>query len=102
MSTFLRRDPAGWVSPLSRALAEALPRLYGEPPDALLGQLIGALTEAMERGELAVDLADPPPEGVEASEWPEAHLQALERSAIDTSSTTSRSSLSGRSRFRRK
>jgi len=82
MSTFLRRDPAGWVSPLSRALAEALPRLYGEPPDALLGQLIGALTEAMERGELAVDLADPPPEGVEASEWPEAHLQALERSAL--------------------
>lgn len=78
----LRRDPAGWVPPVGRALAEALPRLYGEPPDAFLGQLIGALTEAMERGELALDLADPPPDGVEASGWPDAHLQALSQSVL--------------------
>ena len=78
----LRRDPASWVSPVSEALAEALPRLYGEPPDAHLGDLIVALTRAMERGELAIDLDGAAPDGVEGGGWPEAHLQALGASAL--------------------
>ena len=82
MSTFRRRDPPSWVPPLSRALAEALPRLYGEPPDALLGDLIEALTRAMERGELAIDFAGAAPDGVQEGGWPEAHLQALGASVL--------------------
>ncbi len=78
----LRRDPAGWVPPVSEALAEALPRLYGERPDARLGELIEALTRAMERGELAIDLGGATPDGVQDGGWPEAHLQALRASVL--------------------
>ncbi|MFM9046201.1 MAG: ATP-dependent RecD-like DNA helicase [Cyanobium sp.] len=82
MSTMRRRDPPEWLNQVSQALGEALPRLYGEPPDALLGELIGALTRAMERGELAIDFEGEAPEGVQASGWPEAHLLALRASAL--------------------
>lgn len=82
MSTFPRRDPPSWVPPLSHALAEALPRLYGEPPNPLLAELIEALTRAMELGELAIDFEAAAPDGVQGSGWPEAHLQALGASAL--------------------
>jgi len=82
MSPFPRRDPSSWVAPLSQALAEALPRLYGEPPDPLLADLIEALTRAMERGELAIDFGGAAPDGVQGGGWPEAHLQALGASAL--------------------
>lgn len=82
MSTSQRRDPPPWLLPLSSALAEALPRLYGEPPDPLLSELIDALLRALERGDLAIDLEGPAPEGICTQGWPEAHRQALEASPL--------------------
>ena len=82
MSPTPRRDPPGWLPPLSAALAEALPRLYGQAPDPALETLIDALTRALERGELTIDLLGPAPEGVRPEEWPEAHRRALATSPL--------------------
>ena len=76
------REPPEWLAPLGRNLAEALPRLHGVPPDPLVGELIAALTAALERGELEVSLAGPAPEGVTAEGWPGLHRRALERSPL--------------------
>ncbi|MEB3324859.1 MAG: AAA family ATPase [Cyanobacteriota bacterium] len=82
MSTFQRRDPPRWLPPLSSALAEALPRLYGAPPEPLLTELMEALTRALEQGELAIDLQGPAPEGISTEAWPAAHRRALEASPL--------------------
>lgn len=82
MSTPLHRDPPPWVSPLGGALAEALPRLWGTPPDPLVVALIEALTRELERGELAIDLQGPAPAGLDAAGWPQAHRRALEASPL--------------------
>ncbi|MCT0214265.1 MULTISPECIES: AAA family ATPase [unclassified Synechococcus] len=79
--------PAGraqqpWHGPLAEAMAEALPRLYGVAPDPLLSELIRALTSALERGGLELDLTGPPPDGVSAAAWPAGHGAALERSGL--------------------
>jgi len=75
-------DTPAWLRALGAGLAEALPRLYGEDPDPLLGQLIAALGEALQRGELELGLAGPPPEGVEAEGWPERHRECLAASVL--------------------
>ncbi|MCP9818499.1 AAA family ATPase [Synechococcus sp. Cruz-9H2] len=68
------------LSPLGRALAEALPRLYGIKSDPLLAELIEALSAALVRGELHLPLDGPVPEGIVSLEhWPEGHRQALMR-----------------------
>ena len=82
MSTSLRRDPPRWLPPLSAALGEALPRLYGQPAEPELLELIDALTRALERGELTIDLRGPAPAGIRPETWPEAHRRALEISAL--------------------
>lgn len=82
MSTSRRRDPPPWLPPLSGALAEALPRLYGQPPEPPLLEVMDALTRALERGDLAIDLEGPAPEGVDGGLWPEAHRRALEDSPL--------------------
>lgn len=82
MSASPRRDPPPWLPPLSSALAEALPRLFGEPMLAPLSELIDALTRALERGELAIDLEGPAPEGIDPEGWPDAHRQALASSRL--------------------
>ncbi len=76
------RDPSPWLPALAGALVEALPRLVGERPDPLLSELITALTAALERGELALDLDGPAPEGLSCAAWPEGHRQALQASGL--------------------
>ena len=76
------REPPDWLAPLSRSLADALPRLHQVPADPLVGELIVALTAALERGELEVSLAGPAPDGVTAEGWPDDHQRALERSPL--------------------
>lgn len=80
--TSFRRDPPPWLPPLSNALAEALPRLYGQPPDPLLRELIDALTLALERGDLALALEGPAPPGIRSEGWPAEHQRALEASPL--------------------
>lgn len=75
-------DSPAWLQALGAGLAEALPRLHGEDPDPLVGQLIAALCEALQRGDLALPLAGPPPEGVEADGWPQRHRERLAASAL--------------------
>ena len=75
-------DTPAWLRALGAGLAEALPRLYGEAPDPLLGQLIAALGEALQRGEVELILAGPPPEGVEAEGWPQRHRERLAGSLL--------------------
>jgi exodeoxyribonuclease V alpha subunit len=82
MSPQTRREPPPWLPPLADALAEALPRLYGQPADPPLQELLVALTRALERGELAIDLEGPAPEGLHSPGWPEVHRRALERSPL--------------------
>ena len=69
-------EPPDWLPPLGGSLAEALPRLHHAPPDPLVGQLIVALSAALERGDLEVSLGGAAPDGVVADGWP-GHLQAL-------------------------
>ena len=76
------RGPLPWQGPLAEAMAEALPRLYGVAPDPLLSELIGALTAALERGELELALQGPPPAGVSTEAWPTGHRTALQRSGL--------------------
>ena len=82
MSSTGRRDTPRWVAPLGEALAEALPRLYGTPAPGPLLELIEALTKALERGELTLDLRGPAPEGTSPEGWPEVHRRALEASPL--------------------
>ncbi|MFM7085776.1 MAG: ATP-dependent RecD-like DNA helicase [Cyanobium sp.] len=77
-----RPEAPAWQQALAGALAEALPRLLEEQPQPLLQELIGALTAALCRGEVGLDLAGEAPEGVSAALWPEAHRQALLDSAL--------------------
>jgi exodeoxyribonuclease V alpha subunit len=73
-----RRVSPPWLSPLSAALAEALPRLYGQPPEPALVALMDALTRALEQGELTIDLRGPAPEGIAAEGWPDLQRRLLE------------------------
>ncbi|AFY28091.1 ATP-dependent DNA helicase [Cyanobium gracile] len=71
-----------WVGALALSLAEALPRLHGTPPDPLVGELIAALTAALARGELELDLRGPRPAEVSEAAWPEGHRRALAASSL--------------------
>ncbi|MFN9924090.1 MAG: ATP-dependent RecD-like DNA helicase [Cyanobacteriota bacterium] len=77
-----RPDRPTWLASLSLALAEGLPRLHGVAADPLIGELITALTLALERGSVELDLAGPAPEGVTPGLWPESHLEALRQSPL--------------------
>lgn len=77
-----RRDPPPWLPPLSHALAEALPRLYGQLPDPPVLELIEALTLALERGDLAIALNGPAPPGIQSEGWPALHRSALAASPL--------------------
>jgi exodeoxyribonuclease V alpha subunit len=70
------------VGALGLGLAEALPRLHGTPPDPLVGELITALTAALARGELELDLRGPRPAEVSEAAWPEGHRRALAASPL--------------------
>ena len=74
--------PQPWADALGPSLAEALPRLYGTPPDPLIDELITALTAALGRGELELDLNGPPPAEVSGASWPQGHRQALASSPL--------------------
>jgi exodeoxyribonuclease V alpha subunit len=78
----LRRDLPAWLGPVAGALVEALPRLHGTASDPRLAELITALAHALAAGETDLDLAGPPPAGVEAAAWPGEHLRALEGSPL--------------------
>lgn len=83
MSTVSQRELPRWLPALGAALVEALPRLYGEASDPLLADLIRALTLALERGDLAIDLEGAAPVGIrEEMGWPEHHREALGASAL--------------------
>ncbi|MBD2549715.1 AAA family ATPase [Microcystis elabens FACHB-917] len=71
-----------WVGALALSLAEALPRLHDAPNDPLVGELIAALTAALARGELELDLRGPRPAEVSEAAWPEAHRRALAASPL--------------------
>lgn len=74
--------PQPWVAALALGLAEALPRLHGTPADPLVGELIAALTAALARGELEMDLRGPRPVEVSEGPWPEEHRRALAASPL--------------------
>ena len=70
-------------SPLSTALGDTLLRLLppaGGAPEPLLQAVVAALSAALERGALALDLQGEAPEPVPADAWPDGLLQALEAS----------------------
>ena len=71
-----------WAPALAAALSEALPRLHGVAPDPLISELIAALSDALARGELEVDLAGPAPEAIHSEGWPQAHRQRLASSPL--------------------
>ena len=79
------------MSDLAGALYDSLLRLLPPPADSrqrtLLLELIQALSSALERGELGLDLNAEPPEEVEAAHWPAQHLRALQASGwlVDSS-----------------
>ena len=70
------------MNPLATALADSLQRLLPATgaPEPLLLAAVGALSDALERGELALDLESDAPEAVPAEAWPQTLLQALEAS----------------------
>ncbi len=74
--------PQPWAAALGPSLAEALPRLYGTHCDPLIGELIHALTAALARGELELDLNGPAPAGVSEASWPEGHCRAVADSPL--------------------
>ncbi|MBM5822223.1 MAG: exodeoxyribonuclease V subunit alpha [Cyanobacteria bacterium K_Offshore_surface_m2_011] len=74
--------PQPWVAALALGLAEALPRLHGTPADPLVGELIAALTAALARGELELDLRGPRPVEVSEGAWPDGHRRALAASPL--------------------
>ena len=80
------------MNALNAALLDSLRRLLPAPTgtrldgagEIALQQVVSALNAALERGELALDLEGPAPEGLAAEEaepsdplWPDAHLAAL-------------------------
>ena len=70
-------------SPLSTALGDTLLRLLppaGGARQPLLQAAVAALSAALERGALALDLQGTAPEPVPADAWPDALLQTLEAS----------------------
>ncbi len=75
-------------SSLALALIEALPRLCGadspasSAPAPALAELIAAMAAALERGELDLALAGPPPAGIQPQGWPQRHRQALDASPL--------------------
>ena len=71
-----------WAPALAAALGEALPRLHGVATDPLIGELITALSTALARGELVLDLAGPAPEAIRSEGWPKAHRQSLLNSPL--------------------
>lgn len=75
-------EEGGWQGPLAASLAEALPRLYGEPLDPLVREVILALATGLGQGLLEMPLAGPAPAGINAAVWPEGHRQALGRSRL--------------------
>ncbi|MFO0017115.1 MAG: ATP-dependent RecD-like DNA helicase [Synechococcaceae cyanobacterium] len=75
-------EEGGWLAPLAGSLAEALPRLYGEPLDPLVREVILALAAGLGQGLLELPLRGPAPEGITAAVWPEGHRQALGRSRL--------------------
>ncbi|MEB3243622.1 MAG: AAA family ATPase [Cyanobacteriota bacterium] len=82
MTAHQRHESPPWLEPLSAALTEALPRLYGQAPEPRLAELMDALLRALARGELELDLAGPAPEGIRAEGWPQAHRRALAASPL--------------------
>jgi exodeoxyribonuclease V alpha subunit len=82
MATPLPPEEGGWLGPLAGSLAEALPRLYGEPLDPLVREVILVLAAGLGQGQLELPLGGPAPEGISAAEWPEGHRQALSRSRL--------------------
>ena len=76
------QEEGGWLGPLAGALVEALPRLYGEPLDPLVGEVIRVLGMGLGQGQLELSLQGPAPEGISAAEWPEGHRRALSRSRL--------------------
>ena len=76
------QTPQPWVGALALSLAEALPRLHGTRPDPLVGELIAALTAALARGELELDLRGPKPAEVSEGPWPDGHRLALAASPL--------------------
>jgi exodeoxyribonuclease V alpha subunit len=74
--------PQPWLTALGPSLAEALPRLYDTPPDPLIGELIHALTAALGRGDLELDLNGPAPAEVNTASWPEGYRAALAHSPL--------------------
>jgi exodeoxyribonuclease V alpha subunit len=78
----LIHTPQPWVGALALSLAEALPRLHGTAPDPLVGELIAALTAALARGELELELRGPRPAEVSEGPWPEGHRRALQASPL--------------------
>lgn len=71
-----------WVAALALGLTEALPRLHGTPADPLVSEMIAALTAALARGELELDLRGPRPAEVSEAPWPEGHRSALAASPL--------------------
>ena len=70
------------MSPLAAALTDCLQRLLPGPhtDEPLLLAAVSALSDALERGELALDLEAAAPEAVPAEAWPQQLLDALEAS----------------------
>jgi exodeoxyribonuclease V alpha subunit len=71
---------SGPGNPLSIALSDSLLRLLppaGGAPEPLLQVAVAALSAALERGALALDLQGEAPEPVPADAWPDGLLQAL-------------------------
>ena len=70
------------MNPLAAALADSLPRLLPGAPsgEPLLLAAVSALSDALERGELALDLEAAAPECVPAEAWPQQLLETLEAS----------------------
>ena len=77
MSPTPGRQPAG--SAVAAALGDSLLRRLpaaDADAEARLLELIAALSDALEQGELGLDLEAEPPESVTASLWPHGHLDA--------------------------
>ena len=70
------------MSSLGNALMDSLMRLRPPGPGttADLKPIVQALADALERGELAMDLSKEPPEGLDNEHWPEGVLHTLESS----------------------
>ncbi|MEB3199092.1 MAG: AAA family ATPase [Synechococcaceae cyanobacterium] len=76
------RDRGDWLAELGLALGEALPRLYGDPQEPLLQELLVLLTGALGEGRLELPLAGPAPEGADAAAWPAGHRRAAAASPL--------------------